>query len=83
MRVTPPGTYTSLFIEKYPNPFATPEAQASLSRYCEIEQQYQKNSDKLYCTEFQITHWDSEFLRKMKLAKKNLLNYFYQDPLTP
>lgn len=77
------GTYTSLFIEKYPNPFATPEAQASLSRYCEIEQQYQKNSDKLYCTEFQITHWDSEFLRKMKLAKKNLLNYFYQDPLTP
>lgn len=75
------GTYEPLFIKKYPNPFATPEAQASLNRYCEIEQQYQKNSDKLYWSEPQITLRDAEFLRKMKLARKNLLNYFYKDYL--
>lgn len=76
------GTYEPLFIEKYPNPFATPEAQAFLNRFCEIEQQYKENSNKLYWTESEITHGDAEFLRKMKLARKNLLNYFYKDPLT-
>lgn len=76
------GTYDPLFIEKYPNPFATPEAQAFLNRFCEIEQQYKENSNKLYWTESEITHGDAEFLRKMKLARKNLLNYFYKDPLT-
>lgn len=77
-----PGTYNSLFINKYPNPFATPKALTSLNQYRDIEQQYEENSEKVYWTEHQTTQANVEFIRKVKLAKKNLLNYFYTDPLT-
>lgn len=75
------GIYDPQFIKKYPNPFATSEALTSLNRYLDLEQQYIEHNNKLYWTEDRVAARDSEFLRKMKLAKKNLLSYFYKDPL--
>lgn len=75
------GSYDAEFIENYPNPFANKQAIHDLNRYLDLEQQYIANSDKNYWTEYEQQNITPEKYKKILLARKNLLTYFYKPTL--
>lgn len=75
------GSYEPEFIKSYPNPFANKQAIHDLNRYIDLEQQYIQNSNKNYWTEYEHQTITLEKHKKILLARKNLLTYFYKSTL--